>query len=197
MVRIIIIKVNIIMASNRSLQMQIFFTINCLLMHQPMTIKSHLERFYQLNKQAYSYNFSIEKNCFADLRMSDPSKNLLIIGDIYIPCCSTTMLLIILQKQLIMPIIFNLVLNVKHIVLSPNALNYLYNILVEFMREPIVFKFGIKPLLTSISQYPKRIIKFVGLNLNTNQQLNFDGSNKTSHLKSDYFASKIIILYYI
>lgn len=81
----------------------------------------------------------------------------------------------------------NLVLNLKHLVLNRFALSYLHNVWIEFLREPIVFKFGLQPQLGS-NLGKQRVLKIIGLNLNNNQQLlnDFNGLNRTTDSSDDF-----------
>lgn len=56
-------------------------------------------------------------------------------------------------------------LNVRNFALSPNALAYLYDVSVEFLREPVAIKLGLpQPQLDPDDT--TRTIKLAGLNLN-------------------------------
>lgn len=124
--------------------------------------KFDLATFYLKNKQAYSYNVSVEKGCFSNLSIryddSDEKypKNIVLIAD------NIDTLLVddfILNKTDKFNNI-NFLLNVKNLALSGHSLDYVKYSVIEFLREPKLFKFGIAP----ISGSQERKIKIIGLN---------------------------------
>lgn len=131
-------------------------------------IKMDFKKFFSNNKQSYSYNFSIEKNCFSNLSLSFISgknsnkhfsflKNIWIIADNVHTLYLDNFVFNYTNSSLIDEKFnnINFVLNLKNFVLSKQTLSHVQKADVEFIREPRVFKFGILP----------RVIKIVGLSL--------------------------------
>lgn len=165
------------------------------------------DRFYQLNKQIYSYNFSIEKNFFNDLnsanhhyhqnqhvsQVSIVADNLhtLLIDDFLVNYSATSM------SMMSKSVDFNFVINVKNFVLSPNALGYVYNVMAEFVREPLRVKLGLPKIDNNLvvvgTGTSKRTIRLIGLSLvdDNNSQFASPGDsiryNATSTASADNF----------
>jgi hypothetical protein len=122
-----------------------------------------IAKFYANNKQIYSYNFSLEKNCFFNLTVGKTSLThakpaLSIVADNI-----HTMFLDDFVFNQTLGLSVNFVLNLKHLVLSKNALSYLGYVGINFLKEPRVFKFGLASFRPNQKQ--QRFIKITGLNL--------------------------------
>ena len=177
--------------------------------------KFDLYTFYLKNKQSYSYNVSIEQNCFSNLTFNYDSpvgaNNMNVwvaVDNIHTLLVDNFVFNYTNNNNNKMPSLIsnnlNFILNVKHFALSTHSLQHVKHVNIEFLREPKVFKFGLAPQLTHTYQNTRRNVNKVGLNLNSvkpNQiqpEANLN-SNKTSNenklvdeqFDSDYYSDVI------
>jgi hypothetical protein len=146
-----------------------------------------IAKFYANNKQVYSYNFSVEKNCFHNLTTAGSSSSNSAVVSLVADNVHTMFLDdLVFNKSKQSGVNFEL--NLKHFVLSKNAISYLGRVGINFLKEPRVFKFGLASAAAagfSNNDQQKRVISISGLSLvnSTNPSIvDFD------YTYSDYFA---------
>jgi hypothetical protein len=120
--------------------------------------------FFFKNKQVYMYNVSIEAKCFASnfgsIYIASDNMHTLLVDDYVFDDGQTNV---------------NFLANVKHFVLSPNALSSVKQVKLVFLRQPNVFKFGL-----AVENKYQRDIELSGLIFNDPLSI-FDGNcNLTS-----------------
>ena len=162
--------------------------------------KFDLYTFYLKNKQSYSYNVSIEKNCFSNLTFNYESpvgaNNMNVwvaVDNIHTLLVDNFVFNYSTNNKNKMPSLnsnnLNFILNVKHFALSPHALQHVKHVNIEFLREPKVFKFGLAPQLKHSHQNTRRNVNIVGLNLSSvkpNQiQPEYGSTNPSSNKTSN------------
>lgn len=132
--------------------------------------------FFFKNKQAYSYNVSIEAKSFAQMTS---------LGTVFISSDNIHTLFIdddIFDER----IDVNFLVNVKHFVLSPRALSNVKHVSINLLRQPNVFKFGVVPSSNGL----KQDIRINGLIFNDSSSSVFDGfCNLTSVSSKNTFLT--------
>ena len=137
--------------------------------------KQDLTAFYTNNKQTYAYNVSIEKHCFSNINFNYVASNndenslniwiavdnvkTLLVDDYIMTTGATNDSNLINTNNNI-----NFLLNVKYFVLSPDALQNVHKMRVEFLNEPKLFKFGLMP--SRVPYKSPRRFELIGIDLN-------------------------------
>lgn len=104
-----------------------------------------IDKFYSFNKPLFSYNLSIEKNCFFNLHQKSNNPIRIVADNVHT---------VLLDDQ-----VFNksstssaFVLNVKHFVSNKNSFSSVRSLEIDFIKEPRAIKLGTLPTQNRINR---------------------------------------------